>query len=347
MTDSRVRDALASVSEDYYTRAEDGGLIRQSSSVEAITAMLERLDVHPGMRVLEIGTGSGFSGALLGELVGESGSVVSMDVVPDLVERAKGLHSRRGVGNIRVVTGDGVAGMPEQAPYDRLVAWAAGDRLHRTWADQCVTDAVLVVPITLAAVLRADAIVRARRTREGGLEADRLWSGGYVEMYPEELTQWLVPPRGVQAQATDAEGNPWWISGTWIDEGDRHVAQRLVETLAFEARVEGELLASGESCEDFRTYLYATASVGLSMIGLGARGWAPGHATAESAAVVLGDGGLLTAGGPESALELKRRAEEWRSSGRPGAGSLIPTLEEVRDGWFVRSRGMRRPVAEA
>ncbi len=338
MTGSRIQDALTSVSEEYYTRDEDGGLIRQSSSVEAITAMLERLDVRPGMRVLEIGTGSGFSGALLGELVTDSGLVVSVDVVADLVARAEDLHRRRGVDNVRVVTGDGAEGVADLAPYDRLVAWASSDLLHRAWADQCAPGAVLVVPITLAPLPRSNATVRARRTSGGGLEADHLWPGGYVEMHPEELTQWLVPPNGVQAQTTDEDGHPWWVSRTWISPDVDRTAHGLVERLAADSRVGERLLSSDESCEDFRTYLYASGPEGLSMFGLGTRGWAPGHGTVSGAAALLGDGRLLTVGDSGSASEVARWVEQWRRTGRPCAESLNPVLEEVQDGWLVRAR---------
>ncbi|WP_433700906.1 protein-L-isoaspartate O-methyltransferase family protein [Nocardiopsis sp. CA-288880] len=341
MTDDHVQNALASVPEEYYTRREDGSLIRQTSSVDAIRTGLKRLDVRSGVRVLEIGTGSGFSGALLGELVGEQGSVVSMDVVSDLVERARDRHARRGADQIRVVAGDGAKGMTEHAPYDRIIAWASSDLLHRSWADQCVTDAVLVVPVTIAPLPRSNAIVRASRTRDGGLTADRLWPGGYVEMHPEELTQWLVPPRGVHARTTDGEGNPWWISGTWVNECgvDETTALSLVEVLASESHVEDEaVLAPEESAADMHTYLYAAGFEGLSMFGLGSRGWAPGHASRQGAAALLGDGRLLAAGDPSSACRVREWAERWRQAGKPGAGSLTPVLEEVRDGWAARAR---------
>ncbi|WP_017597348.1 protein-L-isoaspartate O-methyltransferase family protein [Nocardiopsis lucentensis] len=340
MATSRIQDALASVPEEYYTHREDGSLVRQSSSAEAITAGLERLDVRPGMRVLEIGTGSGFSGALLGALVGEGGSVVSVDVVDDLVVRARDLHARRGADNIRVVTRDGTEGAPDHAPYDRIVAWASSDLLHRAWADQCVPGAALVVPVAIAPLPRANAIVRAHRTRDGRLAAERLWPGGYVEMHPEELTQWLVPPRGVHAQTADQEGNPWWVSGMWISGEDTAArARSLVDALAVGARTEGgALLGPEEPVADFHAYLYATAPEGLSMFGLGARGWAPGHASAGGAAAMLGGGRLLSTGDTTSGREVRRWVHQWRQADRPSAGTLSPVLEETGDGWLVRAR---------
>ena len=340
MTDAdRLRYAFATVPEEYYTHREDGSLITQSTSAQGIGEVLARLDVHPGMRVLEIGTGSGFSGALLGALVGERGSVVSVDVMADLVERARKLHARRGADNVTVITGDGAKGAAEHAPYDRIVAWASSDLLHRTWADQCVPGAVLVVPVTLTDLPRSNAIAGVHRARNGELEADRLWSGGYVEMHPEVLDQWLVPPRGVDAQATDAQGHPWWVSAAWARSGDgTQSAKALVaELTAGVEECEGPL-GVGEVVGDFHAYLYAARPEGLSMLGLGARGWAPGHSSARGAAALLGNGRLVHGADTGSVEEVRGWVERWRLAGSPGAEDLVPVLERVRDGWLVRAR---------
>ncbi|SIO85552.1 protein-L-isoaspartate O-methyltransferase [Nocardiopsis sp. JB363] len=338
MNDDRVQDSFAAVPEEYYTHREDGSLITQSTSAQGIGEMLARLDVRPGMRVLEIGTGSGFSGALLGALVGERGSVVSIDVMADLVERAQKLHTARGADNITVITRDGAEGAPEHAPYDRIVAWASSEMLHSTWADQCVPGAVLVVPITLIDLPRSNAIVRAHRTRNGELAADRLWSGGYVEMHPEVLDQWLVPPRGVDARSTDAQGHPWWISAVWSRNGDGvRAAEALLAELAAGAEEREGPLGEGESVGDFHAYLYAARPEGLSMLGLGARGWAPGHSSARGAAALLGDGSLVHSADTGSVEQVHRWADQWRLTRSPGAASLRPVLEEVRGGMLVRA----------
>lgn len=335
--DSRVSDAFATVPEEYYTHDSDGSLITQSSSAEAIAEMLVRLDVQPGMNVLEVGAGSGFSGALLSELVGERGTVVSVDVVSDLVGRAKALHAERGRKNIRVIAGDGAKGVPGHAPYDRIVAWASSDRLHRTWADQCAPGAVLVIPVTLTDLPRSNGIVRARTTGAGQLTADRLWPGGYVEMHSEVLTQWLVPPRGVQARTVDEAGTPWWISAAWAGR-NRRDAESLLALLSAEAVENASPFEASESVEDFHGFLYAMRPSGLSMLGLGADGWAPGHTTPKSATVLRRDGRLVSAGGSESPEIMHRWLTQWRSTGRPGITSLRPVLEESDNGWLVRAQ---------
>ena len=91
----RLRDRLAAVDEDFYTLRPDGSLVTQSTAAFAIAETLERLDVRPGTRVLEIGTGSGFSGALLSELVGPTSLLRCVSECGPLREQARNPLSTR------------------------------------------------------------------------------------------------------------------------------------------------------------------------------------------------------------------------------------------------------------
>src|SRR5579864_3483247 len=100
-----------------------GGEIVSSSSQPAIMAiMLEQLALEPGQRVLEVGAGTGYNAALLAELAGESGQVTAIDLDLDTVLRARAALQQTGYGRVRVEQADGVAGYPELAPYDRIIA---------------------------------------------------------------------------------------------------------------------------------------------------------------------------------------------------------------------------------
>src|ERR671930_742156 len=135
MRDS-VDDPLAAVPFDRYARQPSGEQLPQSSAPQIIAAMLRLLGVQPGMRVLEVGTGSGYSTALLAHLVGPTGKVVSLDVDAGLTARAAALLERAGCGQVTVVAANGRAGYPAAAPYDRLVAWATADRVPVPWVEQ-------------------------------------------------------------------------------------------------------------------------------------------------------------------------------------------------------------------
>lgn len=111
MTDA-VQRAAETVDENFFVLEDDGSLLPQSSSAGVIAGLLGRLEVPPGARVLEIGTGSGYSTAVLSELVGSDGQVVSVEVDESLVDRARKLLREAQVRNVVVLAGDGAYGPP-------------------------------------------------------------------------------------------------------------------------------------------------------------------------------------------------------------------------------------------
>ena len=131
-------------------KADPRGVPISSSSQPAIMArMLEQLDVRPGHRVLEIGTGSGYNAALLAQLVGEAGAVMSIDIDDDLIENARVRLAESGVSLVKVGCGDGGLGWPEHAPYDRIIATVGAWDIPPAWVTQLAPDGRLVMPLDL------------------------------------------------------------------------------------------------------------------------------------------------------------------------------------------------------
>lgn len=334
-----VAAAIAAVDEDYYTLRPDGNLVAQSTAASAIAETLERLDVCPGMRVLEIGAGSGFSGALLAELVGTKGRVVSVDVVAELVERARELHTRQGRFNIDLLIGDGALGAPGHGEFDRIVAWATPRLLPGAWVEQAAPGAVLLTPVELAPSVRTAAILRARVDPMTGLKGTDLFAGRYVEMHAEELEQWLVPPHGVDARVrAGKEGWELWVSALWV-EGDGEAARRMLKAMADGATTRTRVLEREESAVDLIAYLYARYPEELSVLGLGGLVWGVGHADGGGAAVfTAANDGCVVHGGSPGPLERTREwVTEWRGAGRPGYADLRPVLTRADGGWRVRA----------
>ena len=106
----------------------DGKLASSSSQPSLIATMLQRLDVEPSMKVLEIGTGTGYNAALIAELTKDQSSVTTIDVNKRVISRAKRLMANAGYSGIFVASGDGVEGYSKRSPYDRIVATAAFPR---------------------------------------------------------------------------------------------------------------------------------------------------------------------------------------------------------------------------
>ncbi|MBB2911854.1 protein-L-isoaspartate(D-aspartate) O-methyltransferase [Streptosporangium becharense] len=144
------------------TKRDADGLPISSSSQPAIMAlMLDQLDVAPGHRVLEIGAGTGYNAGLLAHLVGPRGRVVSIDIDPDLVERAREHLVAAGHPEVTVVCGDGAAGFPAAAPYDRIIATVGVWDLAPAWLEQLAPGGRIVAPLDLRGVQRSVAMERS------------------------------------------------------------------------------------------------------------------------------------------------------------------------------------------
>ena len=94
--------------------------------------MVEQLELRVGHSVLEIGAGTGYNAAILRELVGPTGRVVSVEIQPDVAEEARRNLERAGYGDVSVLTGDGGFGHPEGAPYDRIILTASAADISPT-----------------------------------------------------------------------------------------------------------------------------------------------------------------------------------------------------------------------
>lgn len=119
------------------------GYATSSATMPSIVLpMLEALDVHPGHRVLDVGTGSGYSTALLCERAGEA-NVTSIDVGAKVVQAAQEGLARAGYAPL-VVCNDGFNGYPPNAPYDRLVSMVTVPRIPSAWVEQLQPGGIIV-----------------------------------------------------------------------------------------------------------------------------------------------------------------------------------------------------------
>ncbi|MGH9146203.1 MAG: protein-L-isoaspartate(D-aspartate) O-methyltransferase [Vicinamibacterales bacterium] len=177
ITDQRVLAAMRSVPREHFvpetvtTQAYADhplpiGYGQTISQPYIVAYMSEALQVTRSSKVLEIGTGSGYQAAVLGELAGD---VYSIEIVPELADRARQTLDVLGYKNIHVRTGDGYRGWPEQAPFDRIMVTAAPDHVPQPLVDQLATGGRLVIPVgraeqDLLLITRAPAGVVQQRT---------------------------------------------------------------------------------------------------------------------------------------------------------------------------------------
>jgi len=117
------------------------------SQPTTIVEMLELLELKPGMKVLEVGSGSGYNAALMGKIVGSKGKVYSTEIVPRLVEFARENINKTSLKNIEIILSDGSEGHAKKAPYDRIIVTAAAPRIPELYAKQLKEGGILVIPV--------------------------------------------------------------------------------------------------------------------------------------------------------------------------------------------------------
>jgi protein-L-isoaspartate(D-aspartate) O-methyltransferase len=107
-------------------------------------AVIAALEIQSGHRVLEIGTGSGFTAAVMAKLAGR---VITLDRYKTLVRQARERFESLGIANAFVRQADGSNGLAAEGPFDRIVVWAAFDGLPRLFVDQLSSGGIMVAPI--------------------------------------------------------------------------------------------------------------------------------------------------------------------------------------------------------
>jgi protein-L-isoaspartate(D-aspartate) O-methyltransferase len=117
----------------------------QTISQPAIVAyMTEAADISKKEKVLEIGTGSGYQAAILGEVAKE---VYTIEIIPELAEGASRVLNELGYKNVFVKAGNGYLGWPEHAPFDAIIVTAAPDEIPQALVDQLAVNGKMVIPV--------------------------------------------------------------------------------------------------------------------------------------------------------------------------------------------------------
>jgi protein-L-isoaspartate(D-aspartate) O-methyltransferase len=160
-----------------------GGQTISQPYMVAVMASLLRL--KPGSHVLEVGTGSGYHGAVLASIAAD---VVSIERQPELARDARALYARLGIDNIEVVVGDGTQGYLPRAPYDAISVTAGAPRVPEALKEQLADGGRLVVPV--GTQLHQQLAVLTRR----GEAFDQTLADGCVFVPLIGVHGWAIPP---------------------------------------------------------------------------------------------------------------------------------------------------------
>lgn len=175
------------------TKHDARGVPVSSSAQPAIMAsMLERLDLCEGQRVLEIGAGTGYNAALIAEIVGPQGRVISVELDPELAKRSRSVLRRAGY-RARVVVGDGRDRWAAEAPYDRIIITASASEVPRAWLEQIVDGGRIEVPLRLRNSLFGQAIPTLER-QGSELRSISVLCGGFMPLRENAADAGVRPP---------------------------------------------------------------------------------------------------------------------------------------------------------
>lgn len=147
-----------------------------NSQPSTVRRMLELLDVEPGHRVLDVGSGSGWTTALLGHLVGPQGQVAGVELEPSLAEWGAQNLERHGMPWTSITQArPGVLGRPDLAPFDRVLVSAGARSLPDALVEQLTAGGLLVIPVSSRMLL-------VRRRPGGGTDVEQHGSYSFVPL---------------------------------------------------------------------------------------------------------------------------------------------------------------------
>ncbi|WP_158889084.1 methyltransferase, FxLD system [Amycolatopsis anabasis] len=218
----RVAEVFRAVHRDWFTRGasleevysataavhmkrdEQGVAISTVSAPELQAFMLEQADIQPGMTALEIGSG-GVNAAMMSWLAGPEGQVTTVDIDPEVTDRASRLLDAAGYARVNVVCADAENGAAEYAPFDRIIVTVGAWDIPPAWIDQLAPGGRIVVPLRMRGLTRSLALER---------EGDRLVSRsamicGFVKMQGVGANrEQLLPLRGEKVGLRFDDGWP-------------------------------------------------------------------------------------------------------------------------------------------
>ena len=149
-----------------------------------VAIMNEALELGPGLKVLEVGAGTGYHAATIAEMVGSEGHVYTVERVEELVRFAKLNLEHAGYSErVTLVQGDGSLGYSDRAPYDRILVTAAAPDIPPRLLDQLANDGVLVIPV--GGRFFPQELVRIRKKADGRVQRSSLGGVAFVPLMGE------------------------------------------------------------------------------------------------------------------------------------------------------------------
>ncbi|MXQ55283.1 protein-L-isoaspartate O-methyltransferase family protein [Shimazuella alba] len=315
----KVNQAMEFINQDYYMLQENGTLLTQTTKPQAIANNLEMLDVREGQKVLEIGTGSGYSTAILTTLVGTPGKVVSIDIDPILTKRAN--EKLKDFEWVNCVTSDGRFGYESCAPYDRIIAWTTPDNFPNSWISQVADGGMIVTPFQVMDIVQSTVMVRFKKSKEH-LSGDLVSPEGYIPMTSKPVVDFERFGPESQADLVGEGEEPFWVGTDWMKEAEvtEQWTQRFLNINAVSSPYQ-------ENGQAIRAYLLATKPKGYTFAFRPMDGDWIGYSTPDGFALVsFRQPNKWIISDETHATVLEKWWSTWASMGKPSYESIQPML---------------------
>ena len=156
--DEKVAEAMRKVPREYFVPEIYKGYAYSDAPLpigggQTISApgivglMTKESKAEKGMKILEIGSGSGYQAAILAEIIGETGRIYTVERIPELIDLARKNIEKLGYKNVEFIYGDGTQGHSEKAPYDRIIVTAGAPETPRPLIEQLKPGGRMIIPV--------------------------------------------------------------------------------------------------------------------------------------------------------------------------------------------------------
>jgi protein-L-isoaspartate(D-aspartate) O-methyltransferase len=321
------------------TKKTGAGHGLSSSSQPAIMAeMLDHLALEPGMRVLEIGAGTGYNAALLERIVGPEGRVVTVDIDPEMASRAR--RALKG-SRAKVIIGDGRNGFAPTAPYDRIIVTASHDSIPHAWLEQLRPEGLLEVPLRMRGSDSLQLIPTFVR-EDGRLRSVSVVVGGFmpIRAAADDLSPYWPALNVTRADGAEVK-QLLSLYGQAVRSLSRAAARRLVATACSEPRV--RRVSGRSSLDSFAVFLAVTAATRQLVGAMDEHRFYAGLISRDGTSLALlaswqSISRILVFGGDQAADELVALIEQWKGRGRPGVADVGMTVSFRNGNSTIRTR---------
>jgi protein-L-isoaspartate(D-aspartate) O-methyltransferase len=293
-----------------------------------VLRMLDLLQLEPGQKVFELGAGSGWNAALMGHLVGGEGCVYSLELIPEMAQRAAATIDTLGIKNVNVIAGDGGEGYAAAAPYDRAIFTAGAYDLPHPFFEQIKEGGLFLVVIKSEG--GGDTLFLLRKEHEYFESMDSM-PCGFVQMRGKYQLDSLKPvqietlPEWSELKNKPVNTRPFW----WGGKGKQDFPWRTLGVRSFLGITELSFRAfRTESSEHLREQYY---------FGL----WDQ----EQKSLVIAKDDLLLSYGNSTAEQRLLKALEKWINLGMPGAASFSLKIYPIdypltanENEWIVKRR---------